>query len=30
LKDPDIITREMTKPLVVPPRLDALEEAILK
>ena len=29
LKDPDIITKEMTKPLVVPPRLDALEEAIL-
>ncbi|MGA2489543.1 MAG: threonine synthase [Anaerolineales bacterium] len=30
LKDPDIITKEMTRPLVVPPRLDALEEAILK
>jgi threonine synthase len=30
LKDPDIITRELVKPLVVPPRLDALEEAILK
>jgi threonine synthase len=30
LKDPDIITKEMTKPQVVPPRLDALEEAILK
>jgi threonine synthase len=30
LKDPDIITKEMTKPLVVPPSLDALEEAILK
>ena len=30
LKDPDIITKEMTKPLVVPPRLDALEQAILK
>ncbi|MGB8213160.1 MAG: threonine synthase [Anaerolineales bacterium] len=30
LKDPDIITREMAKPPVVPPRLDALEEAILK
>ena len=29
LKDPDIITREMTMPLVVPPRLDALEEVIL-
>jgi len=30
LKDPDIITREMTRPQVVPPRLDALEEVILK
>ena len=30
LKDPDIITREMTRPLVVPPRLEALEEAILE
>jgi threonine synthase len=30
LKDPDIITREMTRPLVVPPRLDALEEVILQ
>jgi len=29
LKDPEIITKEMTKPLVVPPRLEALEEAIL-
>jgi threonine synthase len=29
LKDPEIITREMTKPLVVQPRLEALEEAIL-
>jgi threonine synthase len=29
LKDPDIITKDMAKPLVVPPRLDALEEAIL-
>ncbi len=29
LKDPDIITREMAAPRVVPPRLDALEEAIL-
>jgi len=29
LKDPDIITREMVKPLIVPPRLDALEEVIL-
>jgi threonine synthase len=30
LKDPDIITREMSKPRVVPPRLEALEEAILQ
>ena len=30
LKDPDIITKEMTRPLVVPPRLDALEEVILQ
>jgi threonine synthase len=29
LKDPDIITKNMTKPLVVPPRLDALEEVLL-
>ena len=29
LKDPDIITKDMQKPLVVPPRLDALEEIIL-
>ena len=29
LKDPDIIIRKMTKPLVVPLRLEALEEAIL-
>jgi threonine synthase len=29
LKDPDIITKDMAKPLVVPPRLEALEEAIL-
>lgn len=29
LKDPEIVTREMQKPLVVPPKLDALEEAIL-
>jgi threonine synthase len=29
LKDPEIITKEMTKPLVVPPTLAALEEAIL-
>jgi len=30
MKDPDIITKDMQKPLVVPPRLDALEEVILK
>ena len=30
LKDPDIITKEMNRPLVVPPSLEALEEAILK
>ncbi|MBV6449646.1 MAG: Threonine synthase [Anaerolineales bacterium] len=29
LKDAEIITREMQKPLVVPPRLEALEEAVL-
>jgi len=29
LKDPDIITREMPKPRIVPPKLDALEEVIL-
>jgi threonine synthase len=29
LKDPDIITQDMEKPKVVPPRLDALEEIIL-
>jgi threonine synthase len=29
MKDPDIITKEMQKPLVVPPRLGALEEVIL-
>jgi threonine synthase len=29
LKDPEIITKDMTKPLVVQPRLEALEEAIL-
>jgi threonine synthase len=29
LKDPDIITKEMTQPLVVAPRLQALEEVIL-
>jgi threonine synthase len=30
LKDPDIITKEMSKPCVVPSRLEALEEAILQ
>ena len=30
LKDPDIITKDMPKPRIVPPRLDALEEIILK
>ena len=29
MKDPDIITKDMQKPLVVPPRLEALEEIIL-
>jgi threonine synthase len=29
LKDPDIITKDMTKPMVIPPRLEALEEVIL-
>jgi threonine synthase len=29
LKDPEIITKDMTRPLVVQPRLEALEEAIL-
>jgi threonine synthase len=29
LKDPDIITQEMRRPLVVPPKLEALEEVIL-
>ncbi|HTP00450.1 MAG TPA: threonine synthase [Anaerolineales bacterium] len=29
LKDPDIVTRDIQKPTVVVPRLDALEEAIL-
>jgi threonine synthase len=29
LKDPDIITKSMQKPLVVPPKLEALEEIIL-
>jgi len=30
LKDPDIITRSMQKPVVVEPKLEALEEIILK
>lgn len=30
LKDSEIITRDMQKPLVVPPRLEALEEVILR
>ncbi|HLA06247.1 MAG TPA: threonine synthase [Anaerolineales bacterium] len=30
MKDPDIITKDMQKPMIVPPRLDALEEVILK
>ncbi len=30
LKDPDIITKDMPKPRIVPPKLDALEEIILK
>jgi threonine synthase len=29
LKDPDVITRDMHKPLVVPPRIEALEEIIM-
>jgi len=29
MKDPDIITKDMQKPMIVPPRLDALEEIIL-
>ena len=29
MKDPDIITKEMQKPLIVPPKLKALEEVIL-
>ena len=30
LKDPDVIIQDMVKPVVVPPRLDALEEFILE
>jgi threonine synthase len=29
MKDPDIITKDMQKPQIVQPRLDALEEVIL-
>jgi threonine synthase len=29
LKDPDIITKDMQKPRIVPPKLEALEEIIL-
>ncbi len=29
MKDPDIITKDMQKPQIVPPQLDALEEIIL-
>ncbi|HSK88959.1 MAG TPA: threonine synthase, partial [Anaerolineales bacterium] len=29
MKDPDIITKDMQKPLIVPPKLAALEEVIL-
>jgi threonine synthase len=29
LKDPDVITKDMPKPKIVPPTLDALEEIIL-
>jgi threonine synthase len=29
LKDPEIITRAMPRPILVPPRLDALEEVLL-
>src|SRR5215510_3776229 len=29
LKDPEVITKDMQKPLVVPPKLEALEEVIL-
>jgi len=30
LKDPEIITKDMQKPLVVPPKLEALEEILLR
>lgn len=29
LKDPEIVTRSMERPVIVPPRLDALEEVLL-
>jgi threonine synthase len=29
LKDPEIITKDMERPLIVPPKLEALEEVIL-
>jgi threonine synthase len=29
MKDPDIITKDMQKPIIVPPKLEALEEVIL-
>ena len=29
LKDPDIITKDMQKPNLVPPKLEALEEILL-
>ena len=29
LKDPEIITKDMQKPSIVPPKLEALEEIIL-
>jgi threonine synthase len=29
LKDPDIIIKDMQKPLIVPPKLEALEDLIL-
>jgi threonine synthase len=30
MKDPDIITKEMHRPLVVPPKVEALEDVILR
>jgi len=29
LKDPDIVTKDMQNPKIVPPKLEALEEVIL-